>query len=187
MSNDITTSGLECQEIYTTNFGLDTDMATNLCTSSTNFTFADPFQTSVALTNTYLYQSTFSPFYFNEFLEKTGMALSAVNDTFYGPTKAFTEYYSTLESEIYTHYADDACTTSYVTKTACSFSNITYNQWLDGTILANPLPGAVATSDGYVMHYGKYANGWITPEYSYWRSMNDEIPLPITDYYAAVE
>ena len=62
---------------------------------------------------------------------------------------------------------------------------MTYNQWLNGTILANPLSGS-GTTDGYVMHYKDYATGWITPEYSYWRMKNDKGALPDEDYQYAI-
>ena len=37
------------------------------------------------------------------------------------------------------------------------------------------------------MHYANYTSGWITPEYSYWKKMNDIDALPIADYQSAIE
>ena len=54
----------------------------------------------------------------------------------------------------------------------CAFSNLTYAQWLNGTILQNPLENQVVTSDGYVKNYSPYSNFWIEPEYHYWREQN---------------
>ena len=36
------------------------------------------------------------------------------------------------------------------------------------------------------MHYGDYATGWITPEYSYWRMKNDYDALPAENYTDAI-
>ena len=161
-----------------------------MCTSSTNFTFADPFLTSVALTNTYLYQDTFNPFYYQEFLSVSGLAAADINATFYGSTP-WTAYFDSINGDIYTQYKDTACKSTTVMKPEreyCSFSNLTYNQWLDGTILGNPLSGGPeGTTDGYVMHYGNYSTGWITPEYSFWKTMNDLDALPAEDYTYAIE
>ena len=67
----------------------------------------------------------------------------------------------------------------------CSFSNLTYNQWFNGTILKDPISSG--KTDGYVMHYGDYASGWITPEYGFWKAMNELDNLPAEDYEAAIE
>ena len=79
-----------------------------MCTSSTNFTFADPFLTSVALTNTYLYQDTFNPFYYQEFLSVSGLAAADINATFYGSTP-WTTYFDSINGDIFTQYKDTAC------------------------------------------------------------------------------
>ena len=144
VSSDVTTSGLACADFYTTNLDLTSDQATALCTKSTNFTFTDPFLTSVALTNAYLYQNTFNSYYYTEFLSVSGVSPVAINDTFYGSDSAFTTYFNSINSEIYSQYKDSACysmNAEVFSREYCSFSNLTYNQWLDGTILANPLPG----------------------------------------------
>ena len=64
----------------------------------------------------------------------------------------------------------------------CSFSSLTYSQWLNNTILANPLDDQTVTSEGYVLNYGKYATGWITPEYGYWKNMNKKQALAEAEY-----
>ena len=163
-----------------------------MCTSSANFTFEDPFLTSVALTNTYLYQNTFNSFYFKEFLSVSGIDQTAINQTFYGSDSAWTSYFDSINRDIYEHYKDTACKSdtdmgTLTPRVYCSFSNLTYNQWLDGTILKNPLSDDTeGTTNGYVMHYGDYATGWITPEYSYWRMKNDLGALPAEKYADAI-
>lgn len=69
------TSDFSCENFYQTNLSLTSDQATALCTDSANFTFTDPFQTAVALTNSYLYQGTFNQFYFTEFIDKASMPI----------------------------------------------------------------------------------------------------------------
>jgi len=46
-----------------------------LCSSSGNFTFSstDYFPSCVALTTVYLYQDGYNPYYFNEFVQLTGI------------------------------------------------------------------------------------------------------------------
>lgn len=72
-----------------------------------------------------------------------------------------------------------------------SFSNLTYNQWLNGTILANPTSWqeqfGFANSTGYVTNYGKYATGWINPEYGFWKEMNNMPALPQISYHDAMD
>ena len=65
--------------MYTTKLSLTADQATALCTTSQNFTYADSFNSSVALTNVYLYQDGFNSFYYNEFLNVTGMTAEELN------------------------------------------------------------------------------------------------------------
>ena len=71
---EITLKDMSCQDIYTTKFGMTDEMATSLCTKSTNFTFADPFQTCIALTNTYLYLGEYNKWYYEEFVDVSGLA-----------------------------------------------------------------------------------------------------------------
>ena len=58
-------------------------MAYSLCNSSTNFTFTDTMQTSVALTNMYLYLSIFNPQYYDEFMQVSGLSSTEEFDFFY--------------------------------------------------------------------------------------------------------
>ena len=80
---EISVRDMNCQDIYTSKFGMQEEMATSLCTQSTNFTFADPFQTSLALTNTYLYLDVHNEWYFNEFVKVSGVPAYLVTKYFY--------------------------------------------------------------------------------------------------------
>lgn len=130
VAQDFTDSGLDCSGFYTTNLGLTDEQATPLCTTSTNFTFSDSMQTAVALTNTYLYQGTYQPFYFNEFMTVSTLPAEGINATLYGDSSPWTAYFNSINSKIYNNYKDKACySVSAVTvnKEYCSFSNLTYN------------------------------------------------------------
>ena len=109
VAQDFKDSGLDCSGFYTTNLGLTDDQATPLCTTSTNFTFSDSMQTAVALTNTYLYQGTFQPFYFNEFMSVSTMPSEGINATLYGDSSPWTTYFNSINSKIYNQYKDKAC------------------------------------------------------------------------------
>jgi len=109
VSIDFGNQGLECADFYTTNLEITSDQATALCTGSKNFTFADPFLTSVALTNTYLYQGTFNKYYYEEFLTVSEIPVAGINDTFYGPAKGFTKYFDKQSAAIYDHYKGKEC------------------------------------------------------------------------------
>ena len=37
------------------------------------------------------------------------------------------------------------------------------------------------------MHYGDYATGWITPEFSYWRQMNEYDAVTAGNYVEAID
>ena len=58
---------------------------------------------------------------------------------------------------------------------------------MNNTILANPLDDQTVTSEGYVLNYGKYATGWITPEYGYWKNMNKKQALAEAEYLEAID
>ena len=66
-------------------------------------------QTAVALTNTYLYQGTFQPFYFNEFMSVSTMPSEGINATLYGDSSPWTTYFNSINSKIYNQYKDKAC------------------------------------------------------------------------------
>lgn len=69
----------------------------------------------------------------------------------------------------------------------CPFSDLVYAQWLNNTVLDNPLPDQVTTSNGYKINYADYVTGWITPEYGYWKDMNSIDPLNILNYETAMK
>ena len=187
MTQDVTTkfaAGSTCQDIYVSTLGFTTVQADTICAASDgNFTFSDTFQTSVAITNMYLYQTGYNPEYYNEFATLTGLDAATLNTTFYDADSKFESYFLQEQlAAIKTNYAPQEITKGVqLDLPYCSFSNLTYNQWMDSTILNNPADWQdslkLANSTGYVKNFGKYATGWITPEYGFWKEMNNETPL----------
>ena len=58
--------GNSCASFYTDQLGIAAAQAADLCDSSKskNFTFADPLLSAAALTNVYLYQNQYNPWYY---------------------------------------------------------------------------------------------------------------------------
>ena len=101
MKYNYTESGLDCADFYTTKLGVADSIAQNLCQQSTNFTFADPMLTCVALTNTYLYLGEFNMWYYDEFMDVTDISSLSVVDFFYRDTEStFTAYYDALQQDL---------------------------------------------------------------------------------------
>lgn len=70
----------------------------------------------------------------------------------------------------------------------CAFSSLAYSQWLNGTVLET-ISGAMSdevTSYGYVINYADYVDGWITPEYGFWKASNDVQGLSTADFPTAM-
>ena len=141
LSLDYADSGYDCKSFYVNKFSMNDNSATNLCTTSQNYTFVDPFQTAVALTTTFLYENTFNAFYFNEFISVSQYPQEQLNTLFYGDGSTWTSYYDSLQVTIKDHYKDLVCSDDILTLDKCAFSNLTNSQWLEGSVLANPLPG----------------------------------------------
>ena len=105
----------------------------------------------------------------------------------YGVDKPFTLYFDGLAGKIFEHYSGPGiCSSQLAGYSRCAFSNLTYSQWLDNAVLNYPLNSAKDGSSGYVMRYSPYSSGWITPEYGFWRSMNEIDPLSDTDFAPAM-
>lgn len=73
--------------------------------------------------------------------------------------------YTSAVSTVYNHYSD-ICNSSVIG--GCAFSNLTYNQWLSGSVLLNPLPGQIVTDTSYVRNYKNYTQLPIPIELFYW-------------------
>ena len=163
-----------CEAIYTTEFKLTADQATDLCTNSTMFNFTDIFESSLAMTNTYLYGSVYNPKYYNDFMAALGMNATDPTDmatfrTMMWATSSGIDVKMDDELEaVYQNYqleGADICVND-ISATHCAFSNLTYNQWLTSAVLKTPMPGQVVTSTSYVQQYAPYSQLTVSPELS---------------------
>lgn len=55
----------------------------------------------------------------------------------------------------------------------CSFSNLTYNQWLSGAVLKNPLPGQVVRDLSFQRNYAGYTQLMYPLELFYYAEKSD--------------
>jgi len=72
---------------------LDADSATTICTTSTYFTFEDPEQTSIALTNMYMYMGNYNGKYFEDWTGKLALDPVPTAAYFYGETNPWTVFF----------------------------------------------------------------------------------------------
>ena len=165
---------------------LTQDQANKLCSESIYFTWEDIEQTAVALTNLYLYQDKFNAKYYNDFMNVLQIE-DDMNTYLYGSSSGYNTFFNQAQQDLKTSQYADFCTTGVETNTKCAFSAFTNNQWLDASILKNPLPGQEVISTAYNINYAKYTQNWVSPEYGFWRDENDEYPLDPADYEEALE
>ena len=98
------TSDFTCEGFYTSNSLLNSDDAKNLCANSTYFKFDNIFNTSVALTNMYMYQDVFNKKYFDDYTKTLGIDPTTMTDLLYGANKKFTLWFNAVNAQLYTHY-----------------------------------------------------------------------------------
>ena len=178
------TKDFTCESFYKSYKLVSDADATKLCTQSQYFNFSDTMETSVALTNMYMYQGMFNPKYVKDYTDTLGIDPSTLTDLMLGVDKKFTIWFNDLQTQIYEHYnAEGVCNNRLPNVNYCAFSNLTNTQWLDQTVLKKPMPGQSGFPDetefgqGYAFYYKDYVQNWITPEYGYWRYKNGYDPL----------
>jgi len=89
-----------------------------------------------------------------------------------------------VENPVYTHFKAKGVCDSTILE-VCSFSNLTYNQWLNGAVLKNPLPSQNVTDLSYTRNYFNYSALPVPPEMFYYGSQSGlEMPsATIEDVY----
>ena len=73
-----------CLSFYKTYHLVGDDDASKLCSISTYFTFNNTFESSVALTNMYLYQDIFNSKYAEDYANTLGIEISTLPDMLHG-------------------------------------------------------------------------------------------------------
>ena len=106
MSQDV--DGVDCADIYTTKIGFNSDQANALCGATDgNFTFSDPFASSVALTTVFLYTDVFNQWYYDEFASLMSLATVADAETLFYGDNGDTQIYAymfQLQADLKTFY-----------------------------------------------------------------------------------
>lgn len=120
--------GQSCSDFYVTNELLDSGSADILCSSSVYFTFSDPEQTSIALTNMYLYLGNYNNKYYADYVEHLSLDPPPTENYFYGDHNKWTVLFYKIQMEVKEHYDTvGVCTGAIIPVNTCSFSNITYS------------------------------------------------------------
>lgn len=151
-----------CNTIYTTMMKMTADQAALLCQNSTYFNFSSVLNTTVALTNAYLYKDIYNPQYYQDFINTTNISSSDFDTMMYSSSSGVNTVMESAQDNIYTQYKD-ICNND-ISSTRCAFSNLTYNQWFSGAVLSNPLPGQAVSSVSYAQNYANYTQLFVSPE-----------------------
>jgi hypothetical protein len=133
--------------------------------------------------------------YFDTFQTITGWNPITVKNVIHNPNSLMTYFMmNEVEAPIYAHYSSPGvdggiCNSQVVSQ--CAFSNLTYNQWLRGSVLLYPLPGMdiPITSVAYTIQYSGYSLLQYPPEVYYFQTQNgNDIPKEVTifDTYQAL-
>jgi hypothetical protein len=193
---NVTNNNQTCMDFYQNTLLLSNAEATALCSDSSNtFNFVNNptnyqgyIKTCVALTSIYLYGNNYNTAnagYYATFLALTNWTSFQISQQVHSPTSIFT-YFVTNEiaAPVYAHYSTvDGNICNSQTILGCSFSNLTYNQWLHSSVLYYPLPGIEIEPiySSYVIFYSDYTLLKFVPEVSYWQAMSGlDYPAEIT-------
>ena len=90
------TKDFTCESFYKSYKLVSDADATKLCTQSQYFNFSDTMETSVALTNMYMYQGMFNPKYVKDYTDTLGIDPSTLTDLMLGADKKFTIWFNDL-------------------------------------------------------------------------------------------
>lgn len=184
---DTVAAGTSCHDFYYDNCAWASDTyVSGLCSDST-YDWSDPFLTSYALVSLYLYRDNFNPQFYSSFFDATMMDLDTANTLVFSESSDFAMMLDSVAfTPVYMHYQDTICDSTFVVN--CAFSTLAYNQWSDGSVLKNPLPGQTVTDDSYQRNYKDYSILTQTPELFYYAEKADVV-MPshsITDVYKSL-
>lgn len=109
----------------------------------------------------YLYNNKFDTAnagYYDTFLNLTGWSAIQITNMVHNPNGIMTDFIvNKIQFPVYQHYStagEGICDSSYTGY--CSFSNLTYNQWLKGGVLYYPLDGMDYLPTSYQVFYNDY-------------------------------
>lgn len=183
---------MDCNSWYTTILNWDTATASALCSDSSNtFNWNNAggnqgyFKTAVALLTIYFYNFSFNTAnagYYSKFAsltQKTGPEIvtlfqgGAFDTVFTGPN---------IMGGVYNHFSTSGSSNicNGTAWTACTFGNITNNQWENGEIMFYALDGMDVSliESSYVLHYNGYSQLTYPPEaWFYGLYSNGSLPI----------
>lgn len=195
-ANMTSVTGFGCNYFYTTVLQFPQTQADALCANAIfgfnfdNNNFQGYIQTAVALTNLYLYDNRFpgpSTDYYQVFSTVTGWNSIQITNMVHNPNSMATYFFmNEIEAPVYAHYSQPTvdgglCDSQIVSQ--CAFSNLTYNQWLHGSVLYYPLPGLdiEPIMASYTLFYAGYSWLQYPPEVFYFASINqNDFPAEVS-------
>ena len=89
----------------------------------------------------FLYQDVFNSKYAEDYANTLGIEASSLSDLMRGQDSVFADWFNDLYLEVSLHYKSVGICESQLSHQYCAFSNLTNNQWLNQTVLMNPLEG----------------------------------------------
>jgi hypothetical protein len=173
-----------CHDFYKTNFGFKEDLIGNLCGGGVltinTFDFSDPLATSMAWMNIALNNNTYIPQHYADLVFLSSMSCSDLDNLLFISTSKFQKYLQkNVFNPVYANYPD-TCKLN-INKNACTNRELTYQQWLDQTIFAKPLPGMTPVKDdSYVNAYPTFTKLKFPPELSFYLKKADLENFPLT-------
>ena len=93
-----------CRNFYKTKRLVGDDDASKLCSKSTYFTFKNTFESSVALTNMYLYQDIFNSKYAEDYANTLGIEISSLSDLMRSDDSSYKYWFIDLYDQVSLHY-----------------------------------------------------------------------------------
>jgi len=167
----VTSSGQTCNTFYTQWLLFPQAKADALCADSTFGWNNDPklgyFETALALLSCYFYGTNFNVAnknYITTFLAITQWQQFQITNNLQSANSTATYMvYNIISPPIYNHYSTqlggNVCGNNLGNQ-MCTFNNLTYNQFDNGTPLLNPLPGMAevdAIDSSYIIYYQGYS------------------------------
>ena len=160
-----------CHDFYLSNFKFGEALIDNLCGGGVlkikTFDFSDPIETSKAWMNIALNNNTFLAHYYADLVFLSGYTCGDLDTLIFLSTSKFQKYIQkNVFQAVFAHYP--ATCTLNVQKNRCTNRELTYQQWLDQSILSAPLAPLPATSDSYVTAFPSFTKLKVRPELSFY-------------------
>lgn len=156
------------------------DPANPLGITRFNF-YTDPMTTSRTWINLFQNNATHDPADLVDLMYLLNLTASDVNTMVWGSASLIQKYiFTQVYKPIFDHYNDPTCKgpacaghcSLGANQSVCTNKELTYLQWINGTVLANPPAslGRPASSDSYITAFPDFTSLHITPELGFFLS-----------------